>query len=159
LLIGAELDISDAPAEPAVAVQVEKKKPVVLACPNCQGALKASSEAARTIACEFCQADVYIPDDLWRSLHPVKKVRPWTIVHQGFLFTADQIAKEDRQAAREAQKIELRARGEMERREAVRKEAEQRARRQERTKHAAKIATVILVLAAIAGVSIYLAAT
>jgi hypothetical protein len=54
---------------------------VVMACPSCGGALKIAADTQRTTSCEFCGSSVYLPDDLWRRLHPAKKAQPWISVH------------------------------------------------------------------------------
>ncbi len=55
--------------------------PVVMACPNCGGSLNLTGESQRATRCTFCQATVYLPDALWRILHPVKTVRAWSIAY------------------------------------------------------------------------------
>jgi hypothetical protein len=52
-----------------------------MACPSCGGALKSAADTQRTTSCEFCGSSVYLPDDLWRRLHPAKKAQPWISVH------------------------------------------------------------------------------
>jgi hypothetical protein len=51
-------------------------KPVVFTCPRCSGALEVDGKE-RTVACTYCSANVYLPDDLWHRLHPVTVVRRW----------------------------------------------------------------------------------
>jgi hypothetical protein len=51
-------------------------KPVVFPCPQCAAALPIDGQA-RTVNCTFCHADVYLPDDLWLRLHPVRTVERW----------------------------------------------------------------------------------
>jgi hypothetical protein len=58
-------------------------RPVVMACPHCGGALRLSGESERLVPCQFCKADVYLPDDLWRRLHPAKTVREWFVRFEG----------------------------------------------------------------------------
>ena len=48
-------------------------KPISFACPDCGANLKITSESPRVLGCTYCQADLYLPDPLWRALHPVKK--------------------------------------------------------------------------------------
>lgn len=64
-------------ASGAVAVNDEAAKPVLFACAQCGANLKITAEAERTITCEFCQASIYLPDGLWRKLHPVKTTTRW----------------------------------------------------------------------------------
>lgn len=55
---------------------------VVMSCPNCSGGLKITTGSQRTTQCEFCSASVYIPDDLWRQLHPVKTTKTWEVMYR-----------------------------------------------------------------------------
>jgi len=58
-------------------------KPVLFKCPGCGGTVKITTQSDRLFTCEFCSADVYIPDDLWLRLHPAKKAEPWWIRFDG----------------------------------------------------------------------------
>lgn len=60
-----------------VEVHEDAPEPVVMACPQCGGALKITVESDRVHECQYCQSNVYIPDPLWRRLHPVKQVHEW----------------------------------------------------------------------------------
>lgn len=53
-------------------------KPVVFACPACGGGLKVDG-SDRMVPCSHCDSSVYLPDDLWRRLHPVSTKRRWFI--------------------------------------------------------------------------------
>lgn len=53
-------------------------KPVIFSCPSCGGSLKVDG-SDRMIDCTYCQSSIYLPDDLWLRLHPMKKVRTWYI--------------------------------------------------------------------------------
>ncbi|HEY8091098.1 MAG TPA: hypothetical protein VIF09_24715 [Polyangiaceae bacterium] len=80
--------VTDAGAAPgsssgAAVVPVAAAKPVVMTCPQCGGALHVTAESQRTITCKFCNVDVFLPDDLWRRLHPVKVVQPWWVRFEG----------------------------------------------------------------------------
>lgn len=101
LIVGGERDPADHPAgsEPVVA---SEPKPVALACPSCQAGLRVGSDRARTILCQFCNTSVYLPDKLWRVLHPVNRVQPWTIVFRGALeFRRKKIDVHEQARARE----------------------------------------------------------
>ncbi|NOY93604.1 MAG: hypothetical protein GXP55_20660 [Deltaproteobacteria bacterium] len=76
-------------------------KPVAMACPACGGSLAATTESERIMACRFCHTDVYLPDDVWRRLHPVATVKEWFIRFEG--QTRAQLA-EEKQAARQAKR-------------------------------------------------------
>jgi Zn finger protein HypA/HybF involved in hydrogenase expression len=69
---GAEVDLSG-----------RGDKPVLFKCPGCGGTVKITTQSDRLMTCEFCNADVYIPDDLWLRLHPVKKAEPWWVRFEG----------------------------------------------------------------------------
>jgi hypothetical protein len=77
-------------------------EPIVMACPKCGGALNLTTDSQRTTRCTFCQAGVYLPDDLWRSLHPVKTVRVWTIAFVGKLQTRSDIRAAEAKVAKAA---------------------------------------------------------
>jgi hypothetical protein len=51
--------------------------PVIMQCPGCGAPLRVTAASPRTVHCDHCSADVYLPDDLWRRLHPAKTVREW----------------------------------------------------------------------------------
>jgi len=69
---------SGAPMGASVAVP-EEARPVSFACPDCGANLKINASAPRVLACGYCKADLYLPDPLWRALHPVKKRMPWYV--------------------------------------------------------------------------------
>jgi len=70
-------------AEGAAAEVPEASQPVVMSCPNCSGSLKITGETERTTQCEYCQTDIYLPDDLWHRLHPVAKATRWFVEYEG----------------------------------------------------------------------------
>ena len=78
-------DREEADGKPGVDLEQkeETSRPVVLSCPNCGGGLKVTSDSQRLIPCEHCNSDVYLPDGVWRRLHPVDMVAPWTLVYDG----------------------------------------------------------------------------
>ena len=51
-------------------------KPVLFNCPSCNGNLQVTG-ADRMVDCKFCGSQIYLPDDLWFRLHPVKSVERW----------------------------------------------------------------------------------
>jgi hypothetical protein len=61
------------PAAPA------KTAPVVMACMACAAALPIDG-AHRLVACAYCNASNYLPDDLWLALHPAIKREAWFVV-------------------------------------------------------------------------------
>jgi hypothetical protein len=56
-----------------------KPKPILFTCPSCGGNLKIDG-SERTITCSFCDSSIYLPDDLWHRMHPVKTVSRWYIL-------------------------------------------------------------------------------
>ena len=115
----------------------ETQRPVVLSCPNCGGGLKVTGESERLIPCEHCNTDVYLPDGVWRRLHPVDTVSPWTLVFEGEkLETGEEI--------RNREKRELARRLSAEREESNREEEHVRLGQKENN---GKIVTIIVVAA------------
>ena len=99
-LYGAERETT---AGEAIPVNTRGSAPIVMACPKCGAALSLTAESQRTTACTFCQASVYLPDDLWRSLHPVKTARAWSFAYQGKLQSrAARMKAEEERARKEA---------------------------------------------------------
>jgi len=125
-LYGAEREGS--PSKPTRA----RVEPVAMACPKCGGSLDIAADAQRTTKCTFCGASIYLPDDLWRSLHPVKTVRAWTVAFEGELLTKDKLASRAKEAAALA---EIAARHEREIAQAAEAAARERAemKRSQRT--------------------------
>lgn len=54
-------------------------KPITFLCPDCGGNLKITAKHERVITCDYCDNDCYLPDGLWRRLHPVR-TRTWWYV-------------------------------------------------------------------------------
>lgn len=66
--------------ETSAEAAVEAAKPVVFSCPSCTASLKIDGEK-RIVRCKFCESDVYLPEDLWRHLHPsVRRGRWWLLL-------------------------------------------------------------------------------
>ncbi len=57
----------------------EESKPVLFACMQCGGSLKITHEMPRVMSCPYCGASQYLPDELWRALHPAKKKKEWFV--------------------------------------------------------------------------------
>jgi hypothetical protein len=57
--------------------------PIAFQCPNCGGSLIVDG-TSRMADCRFCETQVYLPDDLWRRLHPVKKEKRWFLLFDEF---------------------------------------------------------------------------
>ena len=54
-------------------------KLLLFTCPACAASLKID-DSKRTITCQYCNAEIYLPDELWHELHPVKTVKRWYIL-------------------------------------------------------------------------------
>jgi hypothetical protein len=76
-VFGAERDRED--GQGVVLQPEDKPAPVAMACPQCNGGLTITAEMERTIKCQYCQTDVFLPDALWKRLHPVKIATPWFV--------------------------------------------------------------------------------
>lgn len=48
-------------------------------CASCAAGLRLTADMPRTIVCEYCDTSQYLPDGLWRAVHPVEVKRPWYI--------------------------------------------------------------------------------
>jgi hypothetical protein len=66
-------------AAPAPTVATAAARPVSFGCPDCGANSKVTSESPRVLECLYCKVDLFIPDALWRALHPVKKRGAWYI--------------------------------------------------------------------------------
>ncbi len=98
------------------AAPTQASTPVVMSCPQCGGPLRITDDMARLVPCTHCHAEVYLPDELWRRLHPAKVSRLWYVRFEG--KSSWMIAREQAEKHRIA--------------EAARAEAESLARRQQR---------------------------
>ena len=78
-IYGAEREPDAAPAGAVEAEGGEATRPVVMQCPQCGSALRITAESERLVPCEYCDVDVYLPEDVWRRLHPVKTSDRWMI--------------------------------------------------------------------------------
>ncbi len=102
----------------------EAVRPVVMACPQCSGSLSVTVESDRILACRYCRADIYLPDEVWRRLHPVKTVTPFFVRFEG--MTRFELAEEQRvHAAQAAQARDSRERAAIFQREQVKRQANQ----------------------------------
>jgi len=58
-------------------------QPVAMSCPSCGAGLSFTSADDRLVPCQYCGADIYMPDAVWRRLHPVKRSQRWYLQFQG----------------------------------------------------------------------------
>ncbi len=70
----------------------EADHPIALGCTKCGAPLHITRDSERTVACEFCKTDVYLPDDLWRRLHPVKTMSPWFVRFEDEALATSEVA-------------------------------------------------------------------
>ncbi|MBW2702725.1 MAG: hypothetical protein JRF33_18040 [Deltaproteobacteria bacterium] len=61
----------------ALEVDQDANKPIGMTCPGCAGGLMTTVESERTITCEYCGLEVFLPDALWQKLHPAKATKAW----------------------------------------------------------------------------------
>ncbi len=64
-------------------LEMTGSEPVALTCPQCHGGLTVTQRSQRTLTCEYCQASIYLPDDMWNKLHPVSEAKTWFVRFQG----------------------------------------------------------------------------
>ena len=72
----------------------EALKPVIFTCPACAANLEVDG-TKRTIKCNYCDASVYLPDDLWFELHPARTVDRWYIIKKEEEYVPEQKPKAD----------------------------------------------------------------
>lgn len=58
----------------------EKDSMLVFKCMTCGAGLELSSKTKRTINCNYCDNDNYLPDSIWTKLHPNKEVQPLFLI-------------------------------------------------------------------------------
>lgn len=64
-------------------IDEDSTKPVVMSCPQCAGALSVSARSERIMECGYCNSEVYVPDAIWKRLHPVRKTEEWFVCFEG----------------------------------------------------------------------------
>lgn len=69
--------------EEVLEVDESSSRPVVMSCPKCAGALSVSSSSERIMECGYCSSEVYVPDEVWKRLHPVRTAEEWFVGFQG----------------------------------------------------------------------------
>lgn len=65
-------------------LETASSRPIAFQCPNCAGNLIIDG-TERTVDCSFCNTQVYLPDDLWFSLHPAPKKKRWYLLFDELL--------------------------------------------------------------------------
>ncbi|MCD4702148.1 MAG: hypothetical protein K8S24_09870 [Candidatus Aegiribacteria sp.] len=66
-----------------VEIDEDSTKPIVMSCPQCAGALSVSARSERIMECSYCNSEVYVPDAVWKRLHPVRKSEEWFVCFEG----------------------------------------------------------------------------
>lgn len=77
---GGEQEFSD---EIPASIDQSIPEAVAMSCPACGGGLSVTGKWDRTHPCSYCQAQVFIPDALWKRLHPIKTARHWGLRFEG----------------------------------------------------------------------------
>jgi DNA-directed RNA polymerase subunit RPC12/RpoP len=54
-------------------------RPVLFSCARCGANLEVTADTKRILTCSYCDSDLFLPDALWRALHPVQKRRPFWV--------------------------------------------------------------------------------
>lgn len=78
---GAALVVGETAGAGGDAARPPRERPIMFACMNC-GAGLAVDGSTRTVACDHCQTSSYLPDSLWRQLHPVPKPHDFYFLYQ-----------------------------------------------------------------------------
>jgi hypothetical protein len=58
----------------------DKTNTVVIKCMTCGAGLEITSDTKRTIKCQYCDNENYLPDTIWHKLHPHKDVEPFFLI-------------------------------------------------------------------------------
>lgn len=92
-VFNAETEIEDGPEEE---VSTPGEADVhELSCPGCKAGLRVDEDSSRTMRCEHCGAEVYIPDSIWCSMNPGVKARSWAVVYKNEELEAVEADDED----------------------------------------------------------------
>jgi predicted RNA-binding Zn-ribbon protein involved in translation (DUF1610 family) len=79
VLVNAEIQEEEGEAAEEGEVETPASAPVAFTCPQCGGSLLVDGRD-RTVVCNYCGVNVYLPDDLWFRLHPARKKARWFVV-------------------------------------------------------------------------------
>jgi Zn finger protein HypA/HybF involved in hydrogenase expression len=55
----------------------DETKSISFNCSNCSDQLQLTVKMPRTVQCEYCETKQYLPEGLWRSMHPAEKKQAW----------------------------------------------------------------------------------
>jgi hypothetical protein len=84
-VLGGDGDVAHVQTGTDLVVNEAATKPIAMPCPSCGGGLTIGVDTDRTVNCQFCSTSVFIPDELWKRLHPVKTMLRWTVTYTGKL--------------------------------------------------------------------------
>ncbi len=98
-------------------IAVQSPQPVVMSCPSCSGGLTIGTDNERTTSCPYCQASVFLPDELWKRLHPARTMTRWTLTYTDKLKSAKELEAERKQQVERKQETERKHKHKAERRE------------------------------------------
>jgi hypothetical protein len=57
----------------------EKKETIAISCASCGGKLDADG-ATRSVTCKYCQTQNALDEEVWRRLHPVRRIRRFAVL-------------------------------------------------------------------------------
>lgn len=80
-IFGGDLQLAGNEGDLPIDTGEDEVEPVAMNCPSCGAGLKIDAQAERTTTCEYCDASVFIPDALWKVLHPTPTQDFWTITY------------------------------------------------------------------------------
>jgi DNA-directed RNA polymerase subunit RPC12/RpoP len=58
----------------------DKISTVVIKCMTCSAGLEITSNTKRTVKCQYCDNENYLPDNIWQKLHPHKDTEPFFVI-------------------------------------------------------------------------------
>jgi len=91
----------DGKATADVKLDEQADKPIAMACPQCGAGLTFTSAEQRLVPCTYCGADVYLPDAIWKRLHPVTIKSRWFFRFEGPSEKA--VTKQQKQSRKRAE--------------------------------------------------------
>lgn len=58
----------------------DKASTVVIKCMTCGAGLEITNKTKRTVMCQYCDNENYLPDNIWQKLHPHKETEPFFVI-------------------------------------------------------------------------------
>lgn len=59
------------------------QRAVMVTCNNCGGSTRITRESRRTVSCSYCNAEMVLPEMVWRRFHTPRVVREWFVRFEG----------------------------------------------------------------------------